>query len=87
MFSLEHHDADGAREGTLHCLGTGERWRRRGVAAALIGRALAAYQSAGITTARLQVESTNADATRLYSRLDFTDGGLGYAIRQAPVQS
>jgi mycothiol synthase len=85
LFSLEHHDADGVREGTLHCLGTGEAWRRRGVAAALIGRALAAFQSAGITTARLLVESTNADATRLYSRLGFTDGGLGYAILHAPV--
>jgi hypothetical protein len=68
-------------------------WRPAGLAdvadiAALFRRIelVAAYQSAGITTARLQVESTNADATRLYGRPGFTDGGLGYSILQAPVR-
>jgi ribosomal protein S18 acetylase RimI-like enzyme len=84
LFSLGHHDSAGNVEGILHCLGTRAPWRRRGVAAALIARALAAYQVAGISTARLQVEDTNTSATRLYRRLGFTDG-RGYAILQAPA--
>lgn len=32
LFSLEHHDTSGNVEGSLHCLGTREPWRRRGVA-------------------------------------------------------
>src|ERR1700677_357959 len=85
LFSLEHHDNAGAREGTLLCLGTRARWRRRGIAAALIGRALAAYHLAGITTARLQVEDTNVSATELYRGLGFADSDRGYVILQAPV--
>jgi len=85
LFSLGHHDGAGVREGTLLCLGTRVPWRRRGIAAALIGRALAAYRLVGITTARLEVEDTNTSATRLYHRLGFTDSDRGYAILQAPV--
>jgi mycothiol synthase len=85
LFSLEHRDTAGLRQGTLHCLGTREPWRRRGIAAALIAHALTAYQQAGFTTATLQVEDTNTAAIGLYGRLGFADSGRGYAILQAPV--
>jgi mycothiol synthase len=85
LFSLGHHDNAGPGEGRLHCLGTREPWRRRGIAAAMIAQALEAYALAGITTARLHVEDTNTSATRLYDRLGFTDSGRGYAALQAPV--
>ncbi len=83
LFSLEHHDSTGTGEGSLHCLGTRKPWRRRGLAITLIGHALAAYQLAGFTTARLQVDSTNTSALRLYNQLGFTASGRGYAMLQA----
>jgi mycothiol synthase len=85
LLSLDHHDNAGTREGTLLCLGTRAPWRRRGIAAALIGRALAAYHLAGIATARLQVDESNTSASTLYRRLGFTDSDLGYAILYALV--
>lgn len=86
LFSLAAHDNAGAGEGNLLCLGTRKPWRRRGIAAAMIGQALAAYQLAGLTWARLQVEDTNTTATRLYGRLGFSDSGRGYAALRAPVR-
>jgi ribosomal protein S18 acetylase RimI-like enzyme len=51
----------------------------------MIGHALAAYQQAGFARARLEVDSANASALRLYSRLGFTGSDRGYARLQAPV--
>jgi mycothiol synthase len=85
LFSLGHRGNAGSGEAKLHCLGTREPWRRRGIASAMIGQALEAYQLVGITRARLQVESTNTRATRLYGQLGFTDSGRGYTALQAPV--
>jgi ribosomal protein S18 acetylase RimI-like enzyme len=86
LFSLEHHDITGAPEGALHCLGTRKPWRRRGVGAALIGCALAAYQQKGYAQARLQVNSGNTDAVSLYARLGFTDSGRSYALVHAQIR-
>jgi hypothetical protein len=40
LFSLQHRDITGVPEGALHCLGTRNPWRRRGIATTLINRAL-----------------------------------------------
>jgi mycothiol synthase len=85
LFSLEHSDGTGVREGSLHCLGTRKPWRRRGLATALISHALAAFRVSGYATARLQVLSTNTDAVRLYTRLGFTDSGQSFAMLQAQI--
>ncbi|MFB9238860.1 GNAT family N-acetyltransferase [Plantactinospora siamensis] len=85
VFSLEHRDPDGTREGVLECLGTRPQWRRLGLASALIGQALAAYRLAGFARARLQVNTTNTDAVNLYRKLGFIPSGRGYSILQAPL--
>lgn len=81
LFSLD----DGAGEGLLYCLGTTKPWRQRGLASAMIGHALAAYQQAGFARARLEVDSTNASALRLYRQLGFAGRDRGYAMLQAPI--
>jgi ribosomal protein S18 acetylase RimI-like enzyme len=81
LFSLD----GGTGEGLLYCLGTTKPWRQRGLATAMIGHALAAYQQAGLAMARLEVDSTNAGALRLYSQLGFTGSDRGYAMLQAPI--
>jgi ribosomal protein S18 acetylase RimI-like enzyme len=86
LFSLEHRDVTGAREGALHCLGTRKPWRRRGLATILISRALAVFRQTGYAQARLQVDSSNTDAVSLYATLGFTDSGRGYAMLQAPIR-
>jgi mycothiol synthase len=70
----------GAGEGIVHILGTRPPWRGRGLGAALISRALAAYQEAGLTAARVQVCSSNTRAVGLYSKLGFSNSGPGYAL-------
>jgi mycothiol synthase len=81
LFSLD----GGSGEGLLYCLGTTKPWRQRGLATAMIGHALAAYQQAGFVRARLEVDSTNASALRLYSALGFSGSDRGYAMLQAPI--
>jgi ribosomal protein S18 acetylase RimI-like enzyme len=82
LFSLD----GGTSEGLLYCLGTTKPWRQRGLATAMIGHALAAYQQAGFAVARLEVDSTNASALRLYNQLGFTGSNRGYAMLQAPIR-
>jgi len=81
LFSLD----GGTSEGLLYCLGTRKPWRQRGLATTMIGHALAAYQQAGFAMARLEVDSTNVSALRLYSQLGFTGSDRGYAMLQAPI--
>jgi ribosomal protein S18 acetylase RimI-like enzyme len=80
LFSLEQRDHTGAREASLHCVGTRRPWRRRGLATALVSHAMAAYQQAGLIRARLQVTASNTAAANLYRRLGFIDSGRGYTI-------
>jgi ribosomal protein S18 acetylase RimI-like enzyme len=81
LFSQEH---DG--DGFLDCLGTVAPWRRRGVGAAIVTRALAAHREAGYRRARLNVRSDNGDAVRLYDRLGFVHSGREYAICVRPAR-
>jgi mycothiol synthase len=82
LFSLENHDST---EGLLYCLGVTKPWRRRGLATSLIGHALAAFDVGGFTTLRLEVNSDNTSALRLYHKLGFTGSDRGYAMLQAKV--
>jgi mycothiol synthase len=52
--------------------GTRPDWRGRGLATALVTRALRAYQDAGYSAAVLDVNVNNPTARRLYDRLGFT---------------
>jgi ribosomal protein S18 acetylase RimI-like enzyme len=70
----------GDGEGIVHILGTRPPWRGRGLGASLISRALTAYQQAGLTTARVQVCSSNTRAVGLYTKLGFSPSGPGYAL-------
>jgi ribosomal protein S18 acetylase RimI-like enzyme len=79
------HGTVGAPAGIVHILGTRPQWRRRGLAAILISHALAAYQKAGLTTARVQVCSSNTRAVALYTGLGFSASGPGYALLFAPI--
>ena len=79
LFSQER---DG--DGFLDCIGTAAPWRRRGVGAAMVTRALAAHREAGYRLARLHVRSDNEDAVRLYDRIGFVHSGREYAICVRP---
>ncbi|MGC1212774.1 MAG: GNAT family N-acetyltransferase [Micromonospora sp.] len=80
LFTLDHVDADGRPAVLLHCLGTRPAWRRRGLASAMISKALSACRAAGHQRAELQVGGDNREAVRLYTRLGFADTGRGHAI-------
>jgi mycothiol synthase len=80
LFSIQQNDAADDHHAQLHCVGTRAPWRRRGVAGAMISRALAAYHHTGFQHATLEVRSTNDDAVRLYEHLGFTSTGRSYAI-------
>jgi len=79
LFSQER---DG--DGFLDCLGTAAPWRRRGVGAAIVTRALAAHREAGYRRVRLNVRGDNDDAVRLYDRLGFVHSGREYAVCVRP---
>ncbi|MEU7589999.1 GNAT family N-acetyltransferase [Micromonospora sp. NPDC049230] len=79
LFALADDDAD-EPTAILHCLGTRPSWRRRGLATAMIVRALHRARSAGFRRLRLQVSDTNQPALALYQRLGFTESGRGYAV-------
>jgi ribosomal protein S18 acetylase RimI-like enzyme len=64
----------------LECLGTRPTWRRRGLASALITRALGECGAKAFPNVRLQVDSTNTPAIELYAKLQFTDTGHGYSV-------
>jgi mycothiol synthase len=89
ILALDGGTVSGRREAVLECLGTLPAWRGRGLARALIARALTTCQSLGFERARLQVDSTNTAALHLYDTLGFGDSGGGQAIlirrRGAPL--
>ncbi len=69
------------RQGWIRDIGTPRRWRKRGLASALINHSLLAFQRAGLKYAGLGVDSENATgALRLYERLGFqvTDRSTQY---------
>ena len=57
----EHNRAFGRRRGLTEFISVGERWRRRGIARALVVRALRAQRQAGMLESALGVDSANAD--------------------------
>lgn len=64
--------ADGYRTAYVGQLGTLPQWRGRGVASALLTRALSAYREAGYAQAALDVDSANGTgALRLYEAIGF----------------
>ncbi|MFG2047032.1 GNAT family N-acetyltransferase [Micromonospora sp. NPDC048935] len=79
LFALADDDAD-EPTAILHCLGTRPSWRRRGLATAMILRALHRARSSGFRRLRLQVSDTNKPALALYQRIGFTESGRGYAV-------
>lgn len=85
LFSLEQQDFTNQRQASLHCLGTRPRWRSRGVASALIGCALYAYRAAGYRKAALKVNSSSADAARLYTTMGFRDTGRSVAVLMSSI--
>jgi mycothiol synthase len=64
--------ADGSRIGWLGTIGTRRAWRHRGIASALIARALTSFVAVGATTAGLDVDAENpSGAMRVYEALGF----------------
>ena len=69
LMSFQWADTSRMIMGTI---GVRRPWRRKGVASALMARALQAYREAGITTAALDVDSTNpSGAVGVYERMGF----------------
>lgn len=68
----EENDALGKKRGWTEYISTGRRWRKRGVASALIAASLRALRDAGMTEAALGVHAENpTGAFRLYESLGF----------------
>lgn len=66
------NDVLGTRRGWLDHVSVRRPWRRRGLASALISRALVALRSAGMTEAMLGTDAENVSgAVRVYERLGF----------------
>jgi len=70
------NEARGYRRGWTDPIFTRRRWRRRGLASALIGRALLRLRERGMSSAHLDVDSENPnDALGLYTRHGFVIDG------------
>jgi ribosomal protein S18 acetylase RimI-like enzyme len=68
----DENEAQGYLRGWTDPIFTRRRWRRRGLASALIGRTLVALRKRGMTSAQLGVDSENAnEALALYRRHGF----------------
>ena len=68
----EENEAQGYRRGWADPVFTRRRWRRRGLASALIGLTLARLRDRGMTSAQLDVDSENPNqALGLYERHGF----------------
>lgn len=68
----EDEEVSGRLEGLIGTIGVTRPWRRRGLASALIVRAMHSYSEAGLTHAVLDVDSANpTGATRVYRSLGF----------------
>ncbi len=81
-------EATGRREAYVGKVGVVPDHRGAGIAAALLGRALAAYREAGYDEAALHVDSHNpTGALGIYQRAGFAveTRWVGYALRRPPV--
>jgi GNAT superfamily N-acetyltransferase len=68
----EDWEAAGQREGWIGGLGVVRNWRKRGVATALLARAMMAMQAAGVEVAMIGVDSDSpSGAQHLYGSLGF----------------
>jgi mycothiol synthase len=80
----EQNAALGVRRGWLNSVFTRRRWRRRGLASALIARSLAVLRHRGQTSAALGVDADNpSGALGLYEGLGFRVDQRGIAWRKA----
>jgi ribosomal protein S18 acetylase RimI-like enzyme len=72
LIDHEENQANGYRRGWLDSVFTRRPWRRRGLAAALIGRSLVLLRERGMTSAQLGVDAENPNqALRLYQDAGF----------------
>ena len=62
------------------------RFRRRGVAGALVAHTLALGEARGARRAMLEVRASNAAARALYARMGFQEVSVRRAYYQAPVE-
>ena len=68
----EDEAASGRREGWIETLGTLRKWRKKGVATALMQKSFQAFNEAGFTHAILEVDTENpTGAAELYSNVGF----------------
>jgi ribosomal protein S18 acetylase RimI-like enzyme len=68
----EENEALGRRRGLLDSVFVRRRWRRRGLASALVGRSLALLRKRGMTSALLGVDADNpTGALGVYERAGF----------------
>jgi ribosomal protein S18 acetylase RimI-like enzyme len=74
----------GQTVGWISQVGSHPAWRGRGVAAALIGAVLAAFQREGVAAAGLHVNVNNPGAIQLYERLGFRQIGLRAKYSKTP---
>lgn len=78
-----HVSPDGARSGWLDSIFTRRRWRRRGLARALIARSLVVLRDRGMASASLGVDLTNPhEALALYESCGFRTVSSSTAYRK-----
>lgn len=81
----DENEALGRQRGYVERIWTRRPWRGRGLASAVIARALAHYRDAGMTEAQLSVDTENASgALGLYERMGFRRVG-GMTIYRRPM--
>jgi ribosomal protein S18 acetylase RimI-like enzyme len=74
FINASENERFGVRRGWCENISTAAAWRGRGVASALIGRALGALREQGMTEAALGVDAQNeTGALRLYQRMGFRE--------------
>ena len=77
----EDWEVRGRREGWIDTLGTAPRWRRRGLASALIVESMRRFCDAGLSHAALGVDAENpTGALGIYTRLGFTEVNRAVAL-------
>lgn len=82
-YVVAHHAAD---EGEILNLGVAPAHRRKGVARALVGRALAALAAGGASAVFLEVRESNVAAQRLYEQLGFRQVGRRPGYYRRPTE-
>ncbi|NML44115.1 GNAT family N-acetyltransferase [Ramlibacter sp. G-1-2-2] len=83
FIDAEYNRKFGRQRGWTEFISVGERWRRRGLARALVVRALRAQRDAGMRDSELGVDSENADgASRIYADCGFREVKRNTAYRK-----